>query len=176
MISKECYCRQPQPWLLRDDLNRLRPDKLNTRFIRGTRPEEPVVPRFYTLTHSDSTGDLYLTIGPAHDMEQIAGWYTRFMRDETLAERRTGQDGPSLHVHCHVCGGLAFGTARLRDRIFRRVLPLVLEALRYGDRVLYDAHPELDQAPIRVHFHARLAGRRTRYDRVESWGIPADYC
>jgi hypothetical protein len=157
-------------------LKRLRPQKLHVSFANDANAEGPIHPRCYTMTHSDRTGDLYLTIGPAHDLEQIAGWYTRFMRDETLAEWRTGQDGPSLHVHCHVCGGLAFGTARLRDRIFRRVLPLVLEALRYGDRALYDAHPELDQAPIRVHFHARLARWRTRYDRVESWGIPADYC
>jgi hypothetical protein len=157
-------------------LKRLRPQKLHVSFANDANAEGPIHPRCYTMTHSDRTGDLYLTIGPAHDLEQIAGWYTRFMRDEMLAEWRTGQDGPALHVHCHVCGGLAFGTARLRDRIFRRVLPLVLEALRYGDRALYDAHPELDQAPIRVHFHARLARWRTRYDRVESWGIPADYC
>jgi hypothetical protein len=44
--------------------------------------------------------------------------------------------------------------------------------MRYGDRALYEAHPELDQAPIEVHLHARQA----RLDRLESWGVPADYC
>jgi hypothetical protein len=28
----------------------------------------------YTLTHSDTTGELFLAIGPAIDREQISGW------------------------------------------------------------------------------------------------------
>jgi hypothetical protein len=156
-------------------LNRLRPEKLHVRFASGTNPEGPVHPRCYTLTHSDTTGDLYLTIGPAHDREQISGWYTRFMRDEVLAEWHKEQGSPALHAHCHVSGGLILGPAGWRDAIFRRELCLVLEALRYGDRALYDAHPKLDRASIEVHFHARFAGWRTRYDRIELWGVPADY-
>ena len=42
----------------------------------------------------------------------------------------------------------------MRLAIFKRELPLVLEALRFGDRRLFEAHPELDQAPILVHFQA----------------------
>jgi hypothetical protein len=152
-------------------VNRLHPEKLHVEFIAGTGAEEPVVPRFYTLTHSDTTGDLYLTIGPAYDRKQISGWYTRLMRDEVLAEWQPGQDSPALHLHCHISGGLALGPAGWRDAIFQRELPLVLEALRYGDRALYGAHPELDQALIQVHFHARQA----RFDRVEIWGAPASY-
>ena len=98
------------------------------------------------------------------------------MRDEVLAEWHEEQGSPALHAHCHVSGGLILGTAGWRDAIFRHELPLVLEALRFGDRALYAAHPELDGAPIEVHFHARFAGRRTRYDRTERWGVPADYC
>jgi hypothetical protein len=93
------------------------------------------------------------------------------MRDEVLAEWRVGPGGPELHVHLHVSGGLALGPAGFRDSILRRHLPLVLETLRYGDRQLYQAHPELDGAPIRVHFRSRSP----RYDRVESHGRPADY-
>jgi hypothetical protein len=149
----------------------LHPEKLHVDVATGTDAAGPVVPRCYTLTHSDATGDLYLTIGPAYDREQISGWYTRLMRDEVLAEWRQEAEGAALHLHCHVSGGLVVGTAAWRDAIFRRELPLVLEALRYGDRALYEAHPELDQASIEVHFHAR----RARFDRVEAWGVPADY-
>jgi hypothetical protein len=137
----------------------------------GTGTEGPLLPRRYTLTHSDSTGELFLTIGPEYDKEQISGLYTRLLRDEVLAEWRDDAQGPALHVHCHVSGGLVMGPAGWRDQIFRRELPLVLEALRYGDRGLLDARPDLDEAPIRVHFHASQA----RYDRVESWGTPSDY-
>lgn len=152
-------------------MSRLRPEKLHVRFLPGTTPEGPASPRRYTLTHSDSTGDLFLTIGPDYDREQLAGLQTRLMRDEVLAEWSQGGMGSSLHLHCHVSGGLVFGPAGMRDAIFRRELPLVLEALRYGDRALFEAHPALDQSAIQIHFHASQA----RYDRVEEWGVPADY-
>ena len=151
-------------------MSRLKPEKLHVTYAPGTSPDGPTTPRAYTLTHSDVTGELFLTVGPEHDLEQISGYYTRWMRDEVLAE--WADDGePALHVHCHVSGGIVAGTAAFRDTIFRRELPLVLEAFRYGDRALFQAHPELDQADIQVHFHSN----RARYDKVESWGTPADY-
>ena len=101
----------------------------------------------------------------------MLGWYIRLMRDEVLAEWLMEENGPTLHVHCHVSGGIALGTAAWRDAIFRRELPLVLEALRHGDRGLYRAQPELSRAPVLVHFHSA----RTVYDRVDSWGVVADY-
>jgi hypothetical protein len=152
-------------------MNRLHPAKLHVRLVEGIEPAGPVAPRCYTLTHSDRTGDLYLTIGPTHDRRQISGWYTHLMRDEVLASWCNEGGGSELHVHCHVSGGLILGSPGWRDAILRHEMPLVLGTLRYGDRTLYKARPELEQAPIRVHFHARQA----RYDRVESWGVPADY-
>ena len=117
------------------------------------------------------TGDLYLTIGPDYDLRQISGLYTRFMRDEVLAEWEDGQGGPSLHVYCHVSGGLVFGRAGWRDAIFRSEMPLVLEAIRYGDRILFAANPRLDNAPVLVHFQAS----QPRYNKTEEWGILADW-
>jgi hypothetical protein len=151
---------------------RLCPEKLHVRFLPGAAPEGPITPRCYTLTHSDATGDLFLTIGPQHDREQISGLYTRLMRDEVLAEWGGEEDSPVLHVHCHVSGGLVLGSAGWRDAIFRRELPLVLESFRFGDRRLFEIHPMLGRAAILVHFHAT----QSRYDRVESWGVLADYC
>jgi hypothetical protein len=143
-------------------VSRLRPEKLHVRLAEGMMPEGPVTPRRYTLTHSDMTGDLFLAIGPTFDEAQVAGWYTRLMRDEVLAEWREQEgEGPSLHVYCHVSGGL----------VFRQELPLVLDCLRHGDRELFRAHPELDGAPIWIHF----ASHRRRYRRTERWGTPADY-
>ena len=152
-------------------MSRLRPEKLHVRLAEGSAADGPVMPRCYTLTHSDTTGELFLTIGPAFDRAQISGWYTRLMRDEVLAEWREDEDGPALHVYCHVSGGLVFGTAGWRYAIFRRELPLVLEAFRYGDRQLFETHAELERAPIRIHFRSH----RRRYRRRERWGTPADY-
>ncbi len=152
-------------------MSRLRPEKLHVRFTDGATGDGPTVPRRYTLTHSDATGDLFLTVGREYDREQLSGLQTRLMRDEVLAEWQEEPDGLALHVHCHVSGGLVLGTAALRDAIFRRELPLALEALRHGDGGFFAAHPELDRAPIWVHFHAS----QPRYRPVERWGTPADY-
>jgi hypothetical protein len=81
-------------------MSRLRPEKLHVRLAEGYPAEEPVTPRRYTLTHSDITGDLFLTIGPAFDQAQISGRYTRLMRDEVLAEWLEDELLPSLHVYC----------------------------------------------------------------------------
>lgn len=152
-------------------MSRFKPEKLHVRFDRGTAADGPLVPRRYTLTHSDATGDLFLTVAAEYDNAQISGLYTRLMRDEVLAEWREDDTGPALHLFCHVSGGLVVGTARWRYAIFRSELPLVLQAFRYGDRALFQAQPGLDAVPIWVHFHSS----RRRYRRVESWGSMADY-
>jgi hypothetical protein len=93
------------------------------------------------------------------------------MRDEVLAEWKEDESGPALHVYCHVSGGLVLGTARWRYGIFKYHLPIVLEAFRYGDRPLFEAHPDLDRAPVKVHFHSSI----DRYNKLENWGELANY-
>jgi len=154
------------------EVRRLNPDKLHVEFGPDVTSEGPLVPRRYTLTHSDATGDLYLTVASNYDQSQVSGCYTRLMRDEVLGEWQDGEQGPAIHVHCHVSGGLVLGSAGWRDAIFRRELPLVLEALRHGDRQLYENRPELDRAEVCVHFHAR----ERRYNVAERWGVIGDYC
>lgn len=151
-------------------MGNLNPDKLHVEFMDGTHPDGPVIPRVYTLTHSDVTGDLFLSIGQRYNTRQISGWYTRFMRDEVLAEWCDGEQ-PSLHVHCHVSGGLVFGSSAYRDSILRYHMPMVLQAFRYGDQGLINARPQLAQAPIYVHFHAR----QKKVDKTENWGVLDDY-
>jgi len=152
-------------------MGRLNAAKLHVRLAGGITSDGPLTSRCYTLTHSDQTGDLFLTIGTAVDRKQVSGWYTRLMRDEVTAEWRSDEDGPSLHVFCHISGGVVFGSAAMRDSIFRHELPLVLEAFRFGDGALFAARPELDQAPIWIHFQSA----DPRYQKTERWGTPADY-
>jgi hypothetical protein len=152
-------------------MSRLQPAKLHVQLGPNLTAEGPIMPRRYTLTHSDTSGMLFLTIDQEYDKKQVSGWYTRLMRDEVLAEWGEAEHGTALHVYCHVSGGLVFGTAGWRNAIFRHELPLVLEAFRLGDRHLFAAHPELDHAPIEIHFQSH----RRRYRRTERWGTPADY-
>jgi len=150
---------------------RLVPERLHVRYLQGVNPEVANVPRYYTLTHSDKTGDLFLTVGPNYNMKQVSGLYTRLMRDEVLAELRTSSDGFRLDVYCHVSGGLIFGRAGWRYSIFREELPLVLEAIRYRDRTLVDNDPNFDQTPIYMHFKSS----DSKYNKAERWCILADY-
>lgn len=148
-----------------------KPEKLHVTFDPSLDPHA-ITPRRYTLTHSDRTGDLFLTVARDHDRDQISGWYTRLMRDEVLGEWLENTDGsPALHIHLHVSGGLVFGSARLRDGIFRHHLPLALSALIHGDRAFIAAQERLLDAPLIVHFHAR----QNKWNRMENWGRVGKY-
>jgi hypothetical protein len=124
-------------------MKRLNPDKLHVTYLQDSTPDKLVLPRRYTLTHSDKTGELFLSIGNEYNTKQISTIYTRFMRDEVLAELHNNGDNFSLGIHYHVSGGFILGTAKWRYNIFKSELPLAIEALRYGDRALYDQNPAL---------------------------------
>ena len=151
-------------------MSHLNPHKLHVEYMRNVLQDGPCTKRAYTLTHSDSTGELFLTIGSGYNWRQISGWYTRFMRDEVIAEWHFDVE-PSLHVHCHFSGGFVFGRPGWSKSIFIQHTPMVLEAFRYGDQKFITAHPELDEALVWVHFHTR----RARHNQVESWGRMEKY-
>jgi hypothetical protein len=152
-------------------MKRLNPVKLHVTYLTGTTPEELVVPRFYTLTHSDITGKLFLSIGNQYDTKQISGLYSRLMRDEVLAELINEGDGLAFRVYCHVSGGFIFGRAKWRYNIFQSELPLALEAFRYGDKAIFELNPQLDNAPVLVYFKST----DSQFDKVENWGTMAEY-
>ncbi|RPJ57022.1 MAG: hypothetical protein EHM12_09645 [Dehalococcoidia bacterium] len=152
-------------------MNRLNPKKLHVTYLSGTTPEKFTLPRRYTLTHSDRTGELFLSIGNQYDTGQISKLYTKLMRDEVLAELINNGDSLEFKVYCHVSGGFVVGTASWRYGIFRSELPLVLEAIRYGDRALFEQNTKLDNIPINIHFQST----KKRFNNVEQWGIPSDY-
>jgi len=148
-------------------MSELHPEKLHVTFHEGTTASELSLPRRYTLTHSDVTGDLFLSIGAEYDHKQISGFYTRLMRDEVLAEILNKQQELFLHVYCHVSGGVVFGTAGWRNDILHGHMSMVIEALRYGDRALFSAHPEMNGASVKVHF----ISNRAKYNTTEDWGL-----
>ena len=152
-------------------MKHLNPDKLHVTYLTATTPGEITMPRRYTLTHSDITGELFLTIGSEYDTTQVSGVYTRLMRDEVLAELCGEGDNPVFRVYCHVSGGFVVGTARWRYNIFRSELPLVLEAIRYGDRSVFEQEPKLDSVPVFIH----LNSKDSRFNKVEEWGTMFEY-
>ena len=145
--------------------------KLHGKFAEGVQPAGPLTPRRYTLTHSDRTGDLFLTIGREYDRDALRGLQVRLERDEVPGEWVLTDDGPRLDLHMMAQGGLpVFGTGAMRRDIFRRYRPMVLGAMRHGDGALSEAHPELDEAPVIARFH----WRDDRRD-AEPWGTWGAY-
>jgi hypothetical protein len=147
-------------------MSKLNPDKLKVEFMEGTTEISPVIPRRYTLTHSDITGDLFLTIGQEYDLDKITA-----MRDEVLGEWYSNDNRLMYTVFLQVGGQLSDTVESIRNKIFRRELPLALEAIRYGDRQFFDTYPEMDQHPIFVYF----LSDNPEYNKTEYWGTFADY-
>lgn len=145
-------------------MERLNPEKLYVEYRNGVTDEKPAMGRKYTLTHSDETADLFLTIGLEYAYDQI-----NTMRDEVLAEWQTHEGSPFLYATVYV-GEYGPATA-VRDAVFRRELPLALEAIIYGDSDFYTEHPHLADAPIWISFNSQ----NSDFNKFEFWGTPQDY-
>jgi hypothetical protein len=130
--------------------------------IRDTTGDAEALPRRYTLSHTDRTADLFLSVGTEYDREAVEQNQTGQMPAGLLAEL-TGGDAPRLTVRCRDEGA---GGQRLEKE-----LPLALAVIRYGDRFFYERHPELDQAEVIVQSEA--TGPSAQEDR--EFGRVTDY-
>ncbi|KAB3525906.1 staygreen family protein [Alkaliphilus serpentinus] len=144
---------------------RLDPEKLSVEFRPGVTTTEPILGRKYTLTHSDITAELFLTIGLQFAYDKITS-----MRDEVLAEWRNSNIGLFLYVYVYV-GNYGPIMNSIRNAIFRRELPLALEAIVYGDNGFFIAHPQLNHAPIWIYFDSTDPA----FNQYEYWGTPMNY-
>lgn len=144
----------------------LNPDQLFVEYRDGATQNEPINNRKYTLTHSDITADLFLTIGLEYAYDKVG-----VLRDEVIAEWRTDDGYPFLYVYVYINSQMDPAISAKRDEIFRRELPLALQAIRYGDQGFFDTYPNLEQAPIWIYFDSY----NPEYVRFENWGSVKDY-
>ncbi|WP_217587543.1 staygreen family protein [Lentibacillus saliphilus] len=148
-------------------MRRFDPNKLFVEYREGVTATEPIIHRRYTLTHSDETGDLFLTIGFRFARDKINP-----MRDEVLGEWRFTNGRCVYHVYLNVDGPANDqASIAIRNTVFRRELPLALTAIRYGDRLFFSSHPNLDHCPIVVHFQSTYP----QFNTIENWGTFMDY-
>ena len=147
-------------------MKRLNPEKLKVEFRNGTTYTKPIIGRKYTLTHSDITAQLFLTIGLTYAWDKVNS-----TRDEVLGKWISMNNQYFFNAYCYVGGEKGKASAAKRYEIFVKELPLALEAMRYGDRVLFETHPILDQSPIWIYFYSIYP----EYNRVEYWGEFKDY-
>jgi len=147
-------------------LENLNPKKLSVIFRSGVTPQNPIIPRRYTLTHSDRTAELFLTIGRAYAYEEIGP-----LRDEVRAKWVFTDNQYKLYLSVYVGGAFEKNIAAKRYQIFAKELPLALEALRYGDKLFFTHHPPLDFSPIWVHFQSVYP----EFNHTAFWGMPEQY-
>ncbi|MGH4140505.1 staygreen family protein [Clostridium sp.] len=147
-------------------MKKLNPQSLSVNFGIGANKTEPIIPRKYTLTHSDITGELFLTIAEKYDYEKITD-----MRDEVLAEWIMANDDYALMVNVMVDNERNPVMSAIRNDIFVRELPLALEAIIYGDRELLKTNSFLYKTPIYVKFNSDYPV----FNRLELWGTLSDY-
>lgn len=147
-------------------LEKLNPIMLQVNFGIGTSETKPIIPRKYTLTHSDETGELFLTIASEYDYDKITD-----MRDEVLAKWIMVNNDYVLKVNVMVDKEKNPVMSAVRNSIFAKELPLALQALRYGDKEFFKENPSLDKAPIHVEFNSVYP----LFHRLELWGTPSDY-
>ena len=151
-------------------MSNLNPNKLHVKFV-DLDEDKFSLPRTYTLTHSDQTGDLFLTVSKKYDKKQISNLYTKFMRDEVLGQWKIKEGLKDLNLYFHISGGIIFGWAKLRDNIIRSHLKMVFQSIRFGEKNLIKKNPALDFSPILAHFKSN----RKKFNTIEQFGQLKDY-
>ena len=122
--------------------------------------------RFYTLTHSDETGELFLFIDTKYREDKFSKH-----RDEVISCWKEIDNKYILEVYLCIDGEDNFGDIEKRDIIFREELPLALEAIVYGDRGIFLGNKSLIDSPIIVYFNSS----DPKYNKIERWGKVSDY-
>ena len=145
---------------------KFQPSKLNVDYKGNVGTKEPMIPRKYTLTHSDETGELFLSIGNNYDLDQI----NYEIRDEVLGCWEK-DDKYYLFITLELDNGEDLTNTIKRDKIFRQEIVLALMAIVYGDNLFFENNKELYEAPVRVKFNSKFS----EYDTLEDWGMVKDY-
>lgn len=147
-------------------MRKLNQKKIFVSLRPGVTLLNPIIPRHYTLTHSDTTAELFLAIGRTYAYDKIGA-----MRDEVRAKWVYIDKQYKLYIYVYVGGPFKKDIANQRYRIFIKELPLTLKALRYGDRLFFKNYPPLDFAPIWVHFQSVYP----EFNHTQFWGMPEQY-
>ncbi|MCD5324923.1 MULTISPECIES: staygreen family protein [Pontibacillus] len=129
------------------------PFKLYTQYRPDIEHFTPFSERTYTLTHSDQTGDLFLTVSKEFATDQ-----TNEMRDEVF-----GWWTQPKNNQVQFQGSVLVGTEdipetaqQIRYQIFMREMSTALKGIFYGERWLLETYPFLKESPIWIQFRSNL--------------------
>ena len=142
------------------------PDKLETTFVEPITPYHPIKGRKYTLTHSDETGMMFLTIANEFDFEAI----NPDSRDELLGTWKLYDGSYKLFFYAYV-GNSDYLTALKKYGAFKYHMNIALQAVVYGDQKLLKTHPDLNDSAIFVKYISSIQ----IFDHFEFYGYVKDY-
>ncbi|PYZ94942.1 hypothetical protein CR194_05335 [Salipaludibacillus keqinensis] len=144
-------------------------NKLSVTFIPPATFCNPVLQRKYTLTHSDETGELFLSVGLTFDNNAI----DMTMRDEVIAEWKQDRNGLMILKGCAFVDAGMFDeqTASIRYTIFKREMALALMGMINGDSAFFPCHPTLLDSPIFIQYVSIFP----QFHHVSYEGTPRDF-
>lgn len=148
-------------------MDKLDSSKLIIDFKKGISQSGPIVPRNYTVTHSDETGDILVTVAKEYDKTHITA-----KRDEVYGRWREHGKDYALCLYLSVDGNERDrNKIEQRNRSFREALPLVITAIRQGDLGLIKKYNKLDESDVFIKFDSRFED----FYKVENWGKVKNY-
>lgn len=147
--------------------------RVHVEYRDGVTRRSPLKGRKYTVTHSDDTGELYVTVGLTHAIDKVGP-----LRDEVFLDFELNGRQPAFY------GTVLIDSANLpeeskkfvkdsqkRTDIFLREMPIALRAIRSADRQLFEQIPKLDTIPVYIWFQSDS----NTYNKLYDFGTMADY-
>lgn len=147
-------------------MRELNPQKVFVQYRDRMKPYEPVMGRKYTITHSDTTAELFVFVAEQYAEDQITA-----MRDEVRVAWEQTQNGLALIGSVIVDGNGVIGIAFIRNKIFYEEMSTALQALRQADRFLFETDPNLDNTPVYIHF----ISSNSTYNKTYDYGVIGSY-
>lgn len=144
----------------------LNPQKVFSQYRDTMKPYGPVMGRKYTITHSDISAELFVFIAEDYAEDQVTE-----MHDEVRVAWEQKDNKLDLIGSVVVNGEGVKGNSKIRNRIFYNEMPTALQALRQGDRFLFDKDTRLDNTPVFIHF----ISENPTYDKIYNFGVIGNY-
>ena len=147
-------------------MRKLNPQKVFVQYRDTMKPYEPVMGRKYTITHSDTTAELFVFVALNYAEDQITK-----MRDEVRIAWEQRAKGVALIGSVLVDAKGVPGNDYIRYKIFYKEMPTALQALRQADKFLFDREPRLDNTPVFIRF----ISSNPAYDKTYDFGVIGSY-
>ena len=147
-------------------MKELEPQKVFVQYRGLMRPYEPVKNRKYTITHSDTTAELFVFVADSYAEDQV-----NEIRDEVRIGWEHNKKGFVLLGTVVVDAAGITGGPTLRNEIFLREMPTALQALRQADRFLFNRIPTLNKSLVFIKSISNIP----EYNKIYNFGAIGDY-